>query len=325
MPNLITHKIFAEEVLQRLQNKSIQHIIQNNEQLYYIGSNGPDPLFFYGAAPWNLFQENFVSDIGNALHCGHVNTFYLSAIHQIQKQKHIEIKERMLTYLFGHICHWAIDSSTHPYIYYRTGDCTGMSLNYHHRFESILDETVLRTYRNKTIKEFHFPDICLFDTNMLQAIARIYVPVIKEIFHSNLRVYDIRKALQGWHAAQTWLYDPKHIKIDAWSVYESIHHNTWQMSGNIVPNRNENDIDVMNENHVLWKHPCDDTLTSNTSFPDMFDAAINLAVDVIQTAYQCIHKQLPESSITSLLKDCAYDTGMSGFRKMRHFDIVFEK
>lgn len=325
MPNLITHKIFAEEVLHRLQNKTMQRMIRDNEQLYYIGSNGPDPLFFYEATPWNLFHNNFVSDIGNALHCGHVNAFYISAIHQIQKQKHIKIKERMLAYMFGHICHWAIDSSAHPYIYYRTGDCTGMSLNYHHRFESILDETVLRTYRNMTIQQFHFPDICLFDTDMLQAIARIYVPVTKEIFSIDLRVFDLRKALEGWHAAQTWLYDPKHIKINAWSIYESMHRNTWQMSGNIVPNQNENNIDVMNETHMLWKHPCDDTITSTASFPDLFDTAIDLAVDAIETAYQCTYHQLPESAITSLLKDHAYDTGMSGFQKMNFFDIAFQK
>ena len=61
MPNLITHKIFAEEVLKRLHHEDIIQMIKDNEQLYYIGSNGPDPLFFYGATPWNLFHDNLVS------------------------------------------------------------------------------------------------------------------------------------------------------------------------------------------------------------------------------------------------------------------------
>ena len=325
MPNLITHKIFAEEVADRLQNNLLHQIILNNEQLYYIGSNGPDPLFFYGATPWNLFHNNVVSDIGNALHCGHVNAFYISAIHQIQKQKDPKIKERMFAYLFGHICHWAIDSSAHPYIYYRTGDCTGMSLNYHHRFESILDETVLRTYRNKSIKQFYFPDICLYDQDMLQAIARIYVPVVKSIFHIDLRVYDIRKALEGWHHAQTWLYDPNHHKIDAWSVYETMIHQTWQMSGNIVPNQDENIIDVMNLNHALWKHPCDDSITSNASFPEIFEQAVQLASDVMQIAYRYAYGECEESKLTASIKDRAYDTGMAGFQTMRFFDIAFKK
>ena len=47
MPNIITHKIFAEEVLKKLDNADIRRVIERNLQLYYIGSNGPDFLFFY--------------------------------------------------------------------------------------------------------------------------------------------------------------------------------------------------------------------------------------------------------------------------------------
>lgn len=36
MPNIITHKIFAEEVLKKLDNADIRRVIERNLQLYYI-------------------------------------------------------------------------------------------------------------------------------------------------------------------------------------------------------------------------------------------------------------------------------------------------
>ena len=96
MPNLITHKIFAEEVLKHIDNRKIRRIIENNLQLYGIGSNGPDPLFFYDATPWNLFHDNFVSQIGNTLHCGYVNDFYIASLKEIDKQTHEYIKRECL-------------------------------------------------------------------------------------------------------------------------------------------------------------------------------------------------------------------------------------
>ena len=39
MPNIITHKIFAEEVLKKISKKDIEDIIERYHQIYYIGSN----------------------------------------------------------------------------------------------------------------------------------------------------------------------------------------------------------------------------------------------------------------------------------------------
>lgn len=51
MPNIITHKLFAEEVYKRTKKKDIKDLLEKHFQIYYIGSNGPDFLFFYHALP----------------------------------------------------------------------------------------------------------------------------------------------------------------------------------------------------------------------------------------------------------------------------------
>ena len=217
-----------------------------------------------------------------------------------------------------------MDSTAHPYIYYRTGDCVGMSLNYHHRFESVLDATILNVYRQQTIKEYYFPDICLYNQEMLQAIARIYVPVVKKIFQIKLPVYAIRKALDDWHNAQKWLYDPKHRKINRWLWLENLKNQKWQMSGNIVPNKDENDFDVLNLQMQAWKYPCDDAIISNQSFIEIFETAIEKAVNAITCAYCYDGSDISEEQLMDILQDRAYDTGMPDFQEMKYFNIVFE-
>ena len=82
--------------------------------------------------------------------------------------------------------------------------------------------------------------------------------------------------------------------------------------------------DVLNEEHAIWKHPCDDTITSNASFIDMFNEAIKTAVRVVDKAYGCIEYGADSQSVLELLQDAAYDTGMDGKRDMKYFDIIYD-
>ena len=110
MPNIITHSLFAQELLNSLNAKWLHE----REHLYTIGSNGPDFLFFSGLEPKALFsnreQENVLRAIGGKLHKGNVNAFYASALDSISKESDPSIKLDMMAYVCGHLCHWALRS-----------------------------------------------------------------------------------------------------------------------------------------------------------------------------------------------------------------------
>ena len=57
MPNIITHKIFAEEVLKSMTKHDIRSMIERHPQIFYIGSNGPDFLFFSDVYKRQEFTE----------------------------------------------------------------------------------------------------------------------------------------------------------------------------------------------------------------------------------------------------------------------------
>lgn len=324
MPNIITHKIFAEEVLKKMNKHDIRSMIERHPQIFYIGSNGPDFLFFSHIKPWESYKSHALNRLGSAMHAHSINAFYETAIECIRAQKHEDVKERMSVYLFGHLCHWALDKTTHPYIFYRTGNCRGISAGLHHRFESMMDTMMLEKYRGLSIRDYPCYEICEYDEDILKAIARIYVPAARRVYHHEVKVHDIRETLNSWYDVQKLLYDPGNIKYPLLKGFETVVRKPWAVSGNVVRPVVDERYDVLNEEHAIWKHPCDDTITSNASFLDMFNEAIETAVRVVDKAYGCIEYDADVHSVLDILQDAAYDTGMDGKRELKYFDIIYD-
>lgn len=325
MPNIITHKIFAEEVLKQIKKKDVHSMIEKYPQIFYIGSNGPDFLFFSHVKPWETYKSHALNRLGSKMHSQHINAFYQTAIECVQSQKDEHIKELMSVYLFGHLCHWALDKTTHPYIFYRTGNCKGVSSGYHHRFESMMDTMMLDKFYHMSIKEFESYKICEYDEDILKAIARIYVPVAKKVYHQDVKVHDLRKTLDSWKDVQKMLHDPTNIKYSIVKAVEGIIQKPWAISGNIVRPEIDDRYDVLNEERTLWKHPCDETITFCASFMDLFNEAILTAIKVIDQTYGCIEYNADIQSVLDIIQDATYDSGMSGNQEMKFFDIIYEK
>lgn len=324
MPNIITHVLFAERVLQEMDKMDIRNLIEKYPALFDIGSNGPDFLFFYHAKPWEAFKNHRLNEIGSHMHAAHINAFYETAIDCIKKQQKEDIKEMMMVYLFGHLCHWALDKTTHPYVFYKTGNCKGKSAFYHHRFEAMIDTMMLKRIKGVNIKDYPIYHICTYDEEILRAIARIYVPVAKTVYHQDIKVFEIREALNSWYDIQKMLYDPHNIKFPVLQSLEKVAHQSWAISGHIIRKKSDDRYDVLNEAKSMWVHPCDDHLTSTKSFVEMFDEAIELAKQVIIKAYGCIEYDGDIEHVVHILKNQAYDTGMDGDRQFQFFDVIYE-
>ena len=108
MPTTYTHYRFGKDVLQDLPD-TIQKTIMNNRAQFDIGLHGPDLLFYY-----NPLSKNEVSEIGYRMHDESGNVFFSKAA-EILKQMAGDTSAS-LAYIYGFICHFALDSICHPYV-----------------------------------------------------------------------------------------------------------------------------------------------------------------------------------------------------------------
>ena len=107
MPTTYAHYKFGKEVMSALP-RPLQNSIENKRALFDIGLHGPDILFYYKA----LFK-NPVSGQGYAMHDQPADEFFN---HAAEVLANAEDPAAARAYIYGFICHFALDSECHNYI-----------------------------------------------------------------------------------------------------------------------------------------------------------------------------------------------------------------
>lgn len=324
MPNIITHTLFAQEIFDKV-DEATHDLFEPRLQLLEIGSNGPDFLFFHGMNPKDFYKKSDLRVAGSMFHAAHVNDFYQKALISIRNEQDEDIKKDMMTYVCGHLCHWALDATSHPYVFYRTGPCKGKSAWYHHRFESLLDAIMLKVKRECTIEDFKFYEVCDVAKEQARAIARIYVVAIRQILGFDIKPHQILESLNDWHFIETLFYDASGDKLKALQTLETFTKAYNSLSGYIVPNHPDDPYDVMNLLHTRWVHPSDSSFVSTESFFDLYDRAQLLAMEAIRLFLAACQKPDLDEDLLLLIKDRNYNLGVSNQAEMTNFDLIFEK
>ncbi len=143
MPTTYAHYRFGRDVYKKLPPQ-LQAIVRSHGGLYNIGLHGPDLLFYYKA-----YSKNPVNQTGFSMHSRPGTEFFLQAapmIHSTKFQSRLSEKSLLsfavsskYAYIFGFLCHFALDSSCHPYVERMVRE-TGIS---HSEIEAELDRDLM--------------------------------------------------------------------------------------------------------------------------------------------------------------------------------------
>lgn len=107
MPSTYAHYRMGQEVALRVP-KWKKNIIDKNKELFNIGLHGPDILFYY-----HPLASNRVNEIGYRMHEHSGSEFFEEAAKVIREKDH---DASSLAYVYGFICHFALDTTCHGYI-----------------------------------------------------------------------------------------------------------------------------------------------------------------------------------------------------------------
>ncbi|MCF0246435.1 MAG: zinc dependent phospholipase C family protein [Ileibacterium sp.] len=317
MPNIITHTLFADDMIEQLE----LDMLKDNRQLVQIGSSGPDILFFHHL-PWKAYVKTPLHKMGSQLHRGQTYEFYKSVLESVKKEKNPEIQQQMISYAIGHLFHWALDSTIHPYVFYRTGNCKGQSSANHHRFESLMDAIMLKVKRNTTIREYDVSQaVCDTRPDQKRAIARVYVPALEAVFGQSVRPYMISETLEDWKAMQKLFRDPDDVKAGFFRALEKPAGKDNLFSGYSVPAVVEDNWDIMNLLHKEWKHPVTEDGSTESVF-DLFDKAKIRAAKAAQLFLAACAMEEREEEFLDFVKDINYDTEYEDVSEVHCFELA---
>lgn len=121
MADSYTHQLIAQRAMQDIE------IIDKN--VFYLGSQGPDIFFFYKIY---LKTGANIRDIATHMHNNKTGEF----LYMLQKNARTDVQ---YSYLYGFLCHYAVDLTIHPYVKYCEKTIYTMK-NGHGYFEAGLDD-----------------------------------------------------------------------------------------------------------------------------------------------------------------------------------------
>ncbi|NLC54634.1 MAG: zinc dependent phospholipase C family protein [Erysipelothrix sp.] len=322
MPNLMTHKIFGEDVLE-IANSEIQNYVKKNPQAFSVGTSGPDYLFYHSQLPWqNQSIGKKVRDIGGIIHAKKINDWYKIAVNSCINEKDENLKATMISFMIGHLTHWGLDSSVHPFIFYRSDGSTKETTYWHYRYESMLDTVMVNKYRKASIRDYPSKSILKTDNEIETAIYKVYKEATEKTYDLTFKMEYVNQSFKDAKTTLSVLYDPSGFKFKIVSLIERMLGKKWEFSSHIVTDKVAKDEDVLNLNNHRWKNPANPEFISNESFLDLYYKAIVMTNSVLNE-FSLVLDGKPIDDLLSLIANKSYETGLKEYHEMVEYKSIY--
>ena len=311
MPAFYTHYTFVEK---------------NSEQkdkyarIRGLGGQGPDVFFFYGHSLGKRENKAKIRDFGTYLHHTNISSAY-NFLLEYSADK--EDKKMLHAYIKGLFMHYVLDRNCHPYVFFRTGFPTSENptdkekekyMNYHVRFESILDTIYGKL--NNTFKSSgkcaKCPDV------QVKSVSKMFYELAKFLNYEGIEELTYYNAYKDMLFVESVLYSPLGVK-------KFLVHNIFARNKNIdcmmSPSSTKafEKYDILNLQHSRW-FDCVSGAERRESFFDLVDKAREelLTVDtIIRKSYRGDNVK---RDITKFVDNIDHDGFEVGAKKL-HYQV----
>lgn len=274
MPSFITHHVFGHEVLKKCTEGDVLRIIWENESAFNWGLQGPDLLFFRKA----LSGKSTLHPYGNTMHSdrdvGGLLSDMKKYIYGVQGEKQ---KETLLSYFYGFLLHYCLDSTVHPYVYAlqerEAGKTPTLNTSYiHARIESDIDSAIYPLFSGgQSATEFDLKQYAYTD-EMTSLVEGLYRTVLLERYGINVLEGEIISSFSDAYFLERLLIDKSGIIYPLANFIEGILGKQGKYTGNIKT-KAPFDRDVLNTKRNAWSSPWHNE-QNYLSVLDLFDSAM---------------------------------------------------
>lgn len=257
MPNIWTHCMFGQSLAERA-GFSADLEQRENGNLYRLGCQGPDLLFFHRFLPW---QRGSMTKLGSAMHERHCGPFLMT---MADCSRTTGERSPLFRYALGFMTHHVLDRTMHPYVFYRGGYRPWD----HQRFEVAMDTLLVRAMRG--IETWQYPAWTLIDAgptlpdsiaDMLQRTAAAYYPELAAPYSPA----DWQQAYRDMISGHKLFHDPYGYKRLL----------TFGRIAPMVYKRKPPGRDFLNEAKREWRHPSVADQASTASVMEMWETAMD--------------------------------------------------
>ena len=277
MPAIITHDFFGRDAYDA--NAARLGISLEEQRVFLLGNQGPDPLFFLVLTP--TMKPFF--DLGSAMHRIDPALLLVALKESIETLKEDEVSTGR-AYLAGFYCHYLLDRQMHPLVYsqqYALCDAGIEGLtrkdgkDVHSEIERDLDEMVLFSKTGQTVATFKpHRDILQASKEELQAIGKMYTFASAKIFRMFPPLGMFAASVKDYRLAMRAFYSPDQKRANVVSFLERriLRRNFSFFKAMSHRSRRITISGFDNREHAVWENPYTHEM-STQSFWDVFNSA----------------------------------------------------
>ncbi len=310
MPATITHAYFAQDVYDILPENIQKNIDCPRMRMF---GQSMDALMFY-----RLFRPlpgKKIRNFSQYFHRNQSQQYFLCLINYI-KENHFESDGDVCSYLAGMICHYVLDSTVHPYVFYKTGNFqkdipnTYRYRNLHEFMETFIDNDMVK--RRCNIHPYRFPigKFCFQLSPFSKKLNSTIRYSFEDTFHyHHMDTIYYQALIQMKHALVLFRRDPLGWKkfcyklVDSFTSKKAFRFEAISYHYPLIDRHH-----FLNSEHFLWRNPTTYTITSTESFLDLYLKSIKLAKVLICASFDYIHGKNIE--LDKLFINSSYVTGL---------------
>ncbi len=315
MPATNTHHFFTKDVFKVI-NINVNKKISDSVDIFNLFGKSFDILFFSNM------------NLGNKAHNYNSNLYFQNMIKYI-RNNNLYNNSQALAYLYGSICHYVLDSTIHPYVFYYTGRVkTNDKSTYKYRglhtyFEYMIDAILFKERNNKDIYKSNltkevFPKV-KFSNDLLNMIDYVYL----QTFNYNKGAHSIIKGTRNFRLVFKYIMCSRFgLKKIFYRFIDFFRINKTDRLKYYSYHIRKLDMNVLNLNHEKWYYPVDKKINYHYSFYDLYDISIEKARKLINELDNALDKD--EKTVNKVLREIgnlSYKTGKSINKKdeMKYF------
>ncbi len=324
MPSITTHHIFSKNILNHLKQSELE-LFKDELTIYHTFAQSHDYLFYY---TFDIKNAKRIRNLGHRAHHENTQEYIINIVKEIINNN-LENNKQAIAYLYGVITHYVLDSTCHPYIFYKTGiyrKSNPESKKYrgeHNHMEKDLDAIFYERFTNKKYNTCNLNKDIIKKPKFSKELINLISNVYKETYNEdNIGIFFKKSVTHTKIINALAINDYFGLKRALYKIIDFI---TTHKFGYIqaysthilTPN-----LEYLNEDHKIWNHPSNKNLKYTYSFDDLYNQSIKKVLKIIRKTNEVIYNKKPIESLYKYIPNVDYSTGVliEESRRMDYFE-----
>ena len=269
MADFVSHHLFGEQV-HSVFPATVQELVRKHPVSFRWGCQGPDPLFYR-----KILFGSPLHKLGNRMHSEKADELFTALARGVHCLTGAA-QEAAAAYFYGFLCHYALDSQIHPYVYCRqqqicSADAKLSASAVHCQIESDIDYLVYERAYHAPVTEFKPEGFYRLPAEEKAVLAVLLHAVLENVYGEDVPVRDLRRAFDEMLSWESFLYSQNRAVYRGAQRLERMAGRGAILTGHMKIERPA--WDALNEQHTPWHNLWTPEETRTDSVPELFGLA----------------------------------------------------